>query len=252
MCRPLKLIQITDMHLRGEADAIVHGWHVNRAWRRIRDDAIQRHADAALWVLTGDLVEDESVRGYARLDADLAALPAPILALAGNHDDPAAMQKHLRHARVHADYHLGGWHLYALNSHVAGTDGGCLDTGQLEWLQQALTRRPEPSVLFLHHPPVALASRWLDAISLQNGAAFRQLVQSQPQIAAVICGHAHQAFATHIGSAHCWGTPATMRQFKPRATEFALDTVAPGYRVIHLYPNGRIRSHVQRLTPACE
>src|SRR5699024_4849573 len=95
MAQALKLIQITDLHLRADAQATLHGWHVNQAWHRVAHDATTRHPDADLWVLSGDLVDDETAAGYARLNADLAALDCPVLALAGNHDDPGVMRRHL-------------------------------------------------------------------------------------------------------------------------------------------------------------
>lgn len=248
MARTLKLIQITDLHLRAEPDAVLHGWDVNRAWRRVRNDAMTRHPDADLWILTGDLVDDESMQGYARLNADLAALQCPILALAGNHDDPRAMQKELTHARVHASMRLGGWRLHALNSHLDHSEAGRLGTAQIARLQTALEADPEPAVIFIHHPPILLGSQWIDSIGLNDRDAFCRMIGTQPGTAAVICGHAHQAFEASIGTAACWGAPSTMRQFLPGASEFALDTGAsPGYRVVRLTPDGRGRSHVQRV-----
>ena len=246
-----KIVQISDLHLRADAAAVLHGWRVEAAWQRVRRDAQEKHPDADAWILSGDLVDDETVTGYQRLDAQLATLERPVLALAGNHDDPAAMRRHLHHAHVHECIQLGAWHLFALDSHVDGRDAGRIGQAAIAWLDDALHRTPGPCLICVHHPPLPLGSAWLDAIGLADGAALCAVIRAHPHVAAVLCGHAHQAFETSIGTAHCWVTPATMRQFLPGAAAFALDTVAtPGYRVVYLHADGRATSHVERLDQA--
>lgn len=248
MAAPLKLIQISDPHLCADAGALLHGWHVERAWRRVADDAMARHPDADLWVLSGDLVDDESAAGYRRLNTQLAALPCPVLALAGNHDDPQAMRRHLTRAHVHAPVALEGWRLYALNSHLDGDDAGRVDERQIKQLRQFLAADSTPAVICIHHPPVATGCAWIDGIGLHGGDALCESIRDSTHVAAVLCGHAHQALATRIGRAACWVTPSTMRQFLPGAEHFALDTrAAPGYRVISLHDNGRASSRVERV-----
>lgn len=247
MTDSLKIIQITDPHLRADADAVLHGWHVDTALRRVMDDALYRHPDADCWALTGDLVDDETDAGYSRLDAQLT-MNCPVLALAGNHDSPQAMESLLTGAHVHASIRLGGWQLHALNSHVDDSEAGRLGQAQLHKLQRELAADTRPAVLFIHHPPIGIDSDWIDAIGLTDRAAFRELIRSQTHVAAIVCGHAHQAFESTIGRAACWITPSTMRQFKPTAKHFALDLQAqPGYRVVELKAAGSAASHVQRV-----
>jgi len=242
-----KIIHITDLHLSAEADAVVNGWQVEQTWRRIADDALARHPDAALWVLGGDLVDDESAAGYMRLNRQLAALPCPVLALAGNHDDPVAMARYLDAAHVHQNITLRGWRICALNSHIDGNDAGALDNMQLQTLRMQLAMDATPTVICIHHPPVAIGSVWLDAIGLRHRQALCTIIDDNPHVAAVLCGHAHQALTTTIGQAHCWITPSTMRQFLPGARDFALDTRAlPGYRVVTLHDDGSARTALHR------
>src|SRR5699024_2430972 len=139
-----KIVQISDLHLRADAAAVLHGWRVEAAWQRVRRDAQEKHPDADAWILSGDLVYDETVTGYQRLDAQLATLERPVLALAGNHDDPAAMRRHLHHAHVHECIQLGAWHLFALDSHVDGRDAGRIGQAAIAWLDDALHRTPGP------------------------------------------------------------------------------------------------------------
>lgn len=46
---------------------------------------------------------------------------------------------------------------------------------------------------------------------------------------------------------YIFATPATSVQFKPASCDFAVDKIAPGYRVFELYPDGSYATWVERL-----
>ncbi len=248
-----QLIQITDLHLCAAADATLHGWPVDAAWRRVLAAALERYPDADALALTGDLVDDESAAGYQRLNAQLESLGRPVIAIAGNHDDPAAMRRHLTCADVHGISRLGGWQLHGLGSHVRGSDAARLGADQIARLEARLSADPAPALVFVHHPPVAIGAAWIDDIGLADGGALCAMLRRFDHVQAVVCGHAHQAVETRIGSIPCWVTPATMRQFLPGSDTFALDRERfPGYRLIELDPRGHAVSRVHRVdTEAC-
>lgn len=252
MPRVLKIIQITDLHLLADADARLYGWHVDAAWQRVLAAALAHCPDADALALTGDLVHDESAAGYTRLNTQIERLMCPVYAIAGNHDDPAVMQRYLTGAEVHTESRLGGWQLHGLDSHVDGLDSGRLGTAQLERLQARLAENPAPAVIFVHHPPLAIGSDWIDTIGLSDGEELCTLVRHNPHVRALVCGHAHQAFETQIEQAACWIAPAAMRQFLPGAATYAVDDhSAPGYRVLELHPDGSATSRVHRVPQAC-
>lgn len=251
MAEPLELIHLTDLHLLADPQARLHGWHVEQAFQRVLDDAGQRCPNADAYVLGGDLVDDESTPGYARLNDHLAALDRPVLAMAGNHDDPGIMAGALRHARVHERCLLGGWQLIALDSHVAGSDAGRLGADQLQWLDAQLAACEAPTLLFVHHPPCNIGSAWIDAIGLGDRDALHALVRRHPHVRALVCGHAHQEARRVFAGRPCLITPSTMRQFAPNSARFATDLRrAPGYRRITLSGNGAIESRVYRVEAA--
>lgn len=251
MSKSLQLLHITDPHLCAAADARLHGWHVMDAFEAVLAQALARHPRFDALVLGGDLVDDESRAGYARLDRRLAALKRPVLAMAGNHDDPALMAATLDHASVHGCLELGDWRLYALDSHVEGRESGCVGAEQRARLDQQLRADPRPSVVFVHHPPCPLDSAWIDAIGLLDAQALRQLLACHSQVRAVVCGHAHQSAHRALGAIDCWITPATMRQFRPGSPDFAEDREqAPGYRLLELQPGGRVDTRTVRVEEA--
>ncbi|MGH3588500.1 MAG: metallophosphoesterase, partial [Pseudonocardia sp.] len=93
------LLQLTDLHLVADGDELPQG--VDTA--AVLDRALHAIGDAALTpdalVLTGDLTDHGRPPQYQRLRAILEPaarrLGAPLVHVAGNHDDRAALREHL-------------------------------------------------------------------------------------------------------------------------------------------------------------
>lgn len=240
------LIQISDTHLLADPRA-----HLNGRCPQISLDvvlaAVQRQTPPDLVVASGDLVHDESDSGYHRLDNSLAALSSCVLALPGNHDDPATMARAMRRSRVLQPAIVDGWQIVPLNSHVPGHVGGRLVAAEISKLDEQLTDHSEFAVIAVHHPPLALGSAWLDTIGLDNGEELLRLLDRHAQVRALLFGHAHQSFDRRRGHYRLLGTPSTWRQFLPRSACFAEDRRAPGYRVVRLSSNGSLSSQVHRV-----
>ena len=243
-----QLIHLTDLHLLADPEARLHGWPVEKTFQHLLAAALAETPKPDAIVLGGDLVDDESERGYARLDATLARLPCPVLAMAGNHDDPARMARRLQHAVVHERLTVGDWQLIALDSHIQGSDAGALGHDAIERLDRWLHAHTAPTLVCLHHPPVDVGAAWIDAIGLRDREALEDVISRHPQVRAILCGHAHQAAELEFAGRPCLITPSTMRQFAPGSRDFAEDTSrSPGYRRIELGHGGRFSSAVQRV-----
>ena len=250
----LELLHLTDMHLLGDADARLHGWPVELAFERVLADAVRRYPNHAALILGGDLVDDESTAGYQRLNARLAAYARPVLAMAGNHDDPDKISALLSHAVVHGRLDIDGVALIALNSHVDGCEHGHVGAHQRDALARRLTAVSGPALVFVHHPPCALDSTWIDAMRLDDGDALLDVLAAGGQPApALVCGHAHQAAQRRRRGVDCWVTPSTMRQFQPGSATFAEDAAAaPGYRWLRVDADGAIATRVHRVPGAAQ
>ncbi|WP_348766161.1 metallophosphoesterase [uncultured Salinisphaera sp.] len=243
-----QLLHLTDLHLLADPEANLHGWPVEQAFQRVLAGALADTPRPDAIILGGDLVDDESEHGYARLDATLACLPCPVLAMAGNHDDPARMARMLKHAVVHDRLELGGWQLIALDSHIQGSDAGALGRDQIERLDGWLQANTAPTLVCLHHPPVDVGAAWIDAIGLRDRDALEDVIARHSQVNALVCGHAHQAAELAFAGRACLITPSTMRQFAPGSCDFAEDAArSPGYRHIQLDCNGHMTSTVRRV-----
>jgi len=247
----VRLIHITDLHLCADPTARLHGWNVEQAFARVLDDALARFPDYDGLVLGGDLVDDESAAGYERLNSRLSALDRPVLAIAGNHDDPDLMSRLLTSAQVHRPITIAGYRLYALDSHQQNSEAGRVSDAALGRLDRDLHADATPALIFIHHPPVVVESAWLDAIGLENADELIACLSAHRHIHAVVCGHVHQAIETKLGEIPCWSTPSTMRQFLPGAATFAEDSRrVPGYRLIETGTDGKLITTVIRVAAA--
>jgi Icc protein len=247
--RSVRLVQFTDTHLLADPAGVLRGAVTLPRLQACLEHARRHFFPADAVALTGDLVHDEP-DAYGAIDLLFAGLGVPVLLIPGNHDVPAELTRRLGHAPFQAggEFRTGnGWQVLLLESWFAESqDGeGRLGTAQLASVEAALTGSIEPyAFVFVHHPPVAMESRDLDALGLLDAAALVATVARQPRVRGVCWGHAHQALDIYGGGLRLMCTPATSMQFRPRSATFSIDDRPPGYRVIDLREDGAIASEV--------
>jgi 3',5'-cyclic-AMP phosphodiesterase len=249
--KPFVLIQLSDTHLFADPDAVQHGWHTQASLAAVLEDIRAARPDALL--VTGDLVHDESAVGYSRLAGALHRFGVPVGYLPGNHDDPQRLQTAFAPLGEAAPARilLGGWQVLLLDDHLPGSDAGLIPQDQLDQLAYWLVRHREPALIAVHHPPVPVGSRWLDALGLRNGLTLLKLAALHPQVRAIVCGHIHQELDMTVGGVRVLATPSTGRQFLPHSDSFVEDgTALPGYRCLWLQPNGQLKTKVVRVAAA--
>jgi len=235
----LCILQITDLHLFRDPGQCLRGVATEDSFRRVLQLAQQRFAHADWVVLTGDLAHDEERDTYRRLREALGDWLPRCLLLPGNHDQRALLREVFPDRVGGGDgpvtftTRLGDWQLVGLDSHQPGQVSGRLGHDQLQWLNTHLA--PDaPSLLFLHHPPFPVHSPWLDAIRLEDGDVFMQLVAARPQVRAVCCGHVHQELEAWHGPVRLLASPSTSLQFQPGTDALAIAPHQPGFRVLTL------------------
>jgi 3',5'-cyclic-AMP phosphodiesterase len=181
----------------------------------------------------------------------------------GNHDNRAGLRKVFPEIVSSPNEFLsfaeavGDWRVLGLDTHWPGEVPGRMNGEQLDWLSHQLKQFPaQPTLVFLHHPPVSVNSPWLDKIGLQDAEPFRELIAAHPQIQAIATGHVHHVFQGKLGQADVLTTPSTAVQFVPGGEESAYAHDPPGYRVFDLKENDyRTRVHrlpVLRYPPSAE
>lgn len=235
-----QIVQLTDLHLFADPEGRLAGVPTWNTFRAVLDQVNRQHGDFDHLILTGDLAQDEASETYAMLREALGGWVERCRIIPGNHDDRGNLRKAFPdlfsdgQERLTFTFDTGGWRIIGLDSHVPGDVKGHVGPAQLEWLKTQLTTEPcLPTVLFIHHPPIAINVAWLDKLALYDTHALIELIEDSPQIEVVCAGHVHQAFAGQIGAAQMYTTPSTCVQFAARS-EKAFDTKAAGYRTFKL------------------
>ena len=239
-----RILQITDLHLRASATEGLKGIVTLTTLRAVLEDARGR-GPFDLIAVTGDIAHDEPA-AYAHVVRELAGT-TPVYCIPGNHDEAERLKTGLDAPHFHVGGHarLGPWLCVFLDSTVVGAVGGALAPEELERLSVTLAKHPDvPTVVFLHHPPVAVGSLWLDAIGLAEPERLFEVLDRHDQVRAIAFGHAHQAFDGERQGVLILGTPSTCVQFLPGADDFALDVRPPGYRILDLGEDGSLASTV--------
>ena len=246
------IVQMTDLHLYQDREGALAGLRTWDTFRAVLEQVQRDEGDCDYLVLTGDFAQDSALETYRMLREALGDWLPRCRLIPGNHDDPA----HLRaafpelfppdDAPLTFEVTCGGWRLFGLDSYLAGEVKGRIDDAQLAWLKTRLAfDLATPALIFLHHPPVPINVAWIDALGLEAGRNFVELVERSAQVKVVCAGHVHQAFSGRIGDALMYTTPSTCVQFAP-TNERELDTLTPGYRRFWLEEGGH-RSEIRRL-----
>ncbi len=247
----ITVIQVTDTHLGRAPGPIRPGYPDSDAQlSAVLEDLARRHDAPDLLLVTGDLAEDPETPVYERLLGHLSRIAAPIVALAGNHDDHGIARRSFIEAGHGFDGEqvLGNWLIIGLDSSWAGHAGGLASAPELQRVEDAIRRHPGHWVLVaVHHPVVPVGSLWLDRIGLNNGGDLLALLERHPRVRACIFGHIHQAFDGMHASIRLLGCPSTLVQFQPASPMFALDPIESGYRILRLHPDGRLETEIRRV-----
>lgn len=250
----VRVIQITDLHLFADPGAELRGVCPRSRFEAILGALQAERPSADRLVITGDLTHDDRRETYQALRELMADWIDILRVIPGNHDDRAAMRE-VFGDRIHAAAdrnvfvdEVGSWQLIGIDTQLTGAVGGRAGAVQLEWLARQLEDSAgRPTLLGLHHPPVAIGSRWLDEIGLEDADQLKALLARHPQVKLLCCGHIHQELATAVSGRTVLATPATAVQFQPGAEILEIDSVMPGYRVIELDDDGAWRSRVVRV-----
>jgi 3',5'-cyclic-AMP phosphodiesterase len=186
-----------------------------------------------LVVITGDLTDSGRPEEYAALHAILRPCLVPVLLAAGNHDDPEALTAEFggtpflagsTSARYVAE--LPGASVVVADSRVADSPGGTLGPGQLAWIDESLSARPDvPALVCVHHPPRPVGIPFLDGMRLADGPALAEVVARHPRVVRVLAGHVHRTILASFAGTVVAVAPSTYRLSALRMH----DEQPPGY-----------------------
>jgi 3',5'-cyclic-AMP phosphodiesterase len=209
--------------------------------------------DAVL--LSGDLSDHAADDEYELVRELVAPLQAPLYVLPGNHDDRGVLRRAFglpgegaEPVRYSAD--LGPVRLVVVDTTLPGEDPGALDADQLAWLDAELADAPrQPTLVAMHHPPVATGVPAWDAIGLNpaDRVALGKVIERHGQVRRLVGGHVHRVITGDLAGRPVLAVPSTYLQGLLRfgSTELDLAFDEPACVAFHGFFDGELVSHVQ-------
>lgn len=160
-----------------------------------------------LVVNLGDVIEDENREAdrerYAEFVQILSGLDAPVLHVAGNHDQIGLTHDDLRGLWGHEgplfySRDIGGVHFSILNTQEIKDVVIRLPAEQIAWLKDDLGKATAPVVVLMHHPASdqdLAGNRWFEKAPnicrIAERKELRRVIEESQKVVAVFNGHVH-------------------------------------------------------------
>lgn len=240
------IVHLSDTHLLAGNPPLGGRYDTAANLRRTLDavEALGIRPDAI--VFTGDLTdlgEPEAYRALRETIEPVAArLDAPLVWVAGNHDERPAMRRELLDLSATEEpltgvHDLGGLRLVVLDTTVPGWHHGDVDEAQLAWLRGILaTPAPLGTVLAMHHPPVPSHIPFFDILELRDQGRLADAIAGT-DVRAILAGHLHYStsgtFAgipVSVAAATCY----TMDLARPAVEVNGMDA-GQSFHLVHVY-----------------
>ena len=258
--RPTVVAQISDLHIKRPGSLAYGIVDTAAALSRCISELNRFTPRPDLVVISGDLADTPAQEEYDHLEALLAPLDIPFVAIPGNHDDRALMRAALRDqpygpaggALNHATA-VGPLDVLLIDSSVPGRPHGELDPATLTWLDAALSASTtRPALLFLHHPPFVTGIGHMDVQNLRNATDLASVVRQHARVRLVAAGHVHRATLTMFA-----GVAGTICPAPNHAVALDLDAhlapsftlEPPGFHLHAWFPGDGFGNVVTHLVP---
>lgn len=247
MRKGILVAQVTDCHLPSDPQQPYRGIDPHKNLKALLKKVRAMKPD--LLLATGDLSEDGGRPSYLALQKYFKPLRVPVLALPGNHDDPALLADIFPGSPVDsiAVSEHGPWQIIRLNSCLAGRPEGVLSEISLNVLEHFLNHHPHaPLLIAVHHQPITIGSPWIDKYPLTEAEAFLRLVDKHTNVKAVVWGHVHQVFEAHRNGTAMLAGPSSAINALSGAQRFIPDSTGPACRWLELGADQTISSGIIR------
>ncbi len=242
------LIHVSDPHFLAGGARLGGRYDVEANFARTLAAIRAVHPHPAAIVVTGDLADLGEPDAYRRLRAAVepvaADLDAPVIWVAGNHDERPALRRDLldlppTEEPVTGVWDLDGLRVIALDTSVPGWHHGDLDPGQLAWLAEVLAQpAPHGTLLAMHHPPLPSHLPLFDILELRHQDELADIIRGS-DVRGILAGHLH--YSSHgtfagvpvsVASATCY----TMNVALPAAEVNGMDA-AQAFQLVHVHPD---------------
>lgn len=227
-----KLIWMSDLHFALVDDLLNHDPHVRLA--AAIDHINEHHADAQMCIISGDMVNRETLEDYVGVRASLDALTVPYFPMVGNHDDRNLFKRALPLPGdcmvdfVQYKVRTRDGVMVCLDTKKEGSDAGELCQARLDWLQETLEQAEGlPVFLFMHHPPMPLGLPMQDADNLENGQDLIDLISNFDCVKYLFLGHVHRPITGVVGGIPFSTMRSVLYQAPAPRPDWTWDTFKP-------------------------
>ena len=188
---------------------------------------------------TGDIANTGSKYEYGLAREILSMLKAPLRITVGNRDNREAFRDAFSHEAYLASTTpfisytecLGDVHLISVDSQHHASPRGHLCAERLSLLNtQLVMANDAPTILFMHHPPVAVQAlkRPVQFETQYAMTAFTDLLLRRGNVVRILCGHSHRSDMLMMEEISVSSMPSV-------ATDLRLDTYPERFQSIPVF-----------------
>lgn len=257
------IAQITDIHVGFAPDDGEEELNLIR-FRATLKRLLEGPNRPDLLVLSGDITDRGDAESFAKTAALLADCPFPVLPLVGNHDSRETLLGAFPQVQpaeggfLHYVVEAGlGLRIVCLDTLEDGRHGGAFCEARARWLTDRLAEAPDaPTLIFMHHPPVVVGIDWMDPAPGEPWIErLRGVLEGQPQVQAIHCGHLHRQITTRFAGIPLGVTPSVaplvamdLRPIDANAPDDReLITTEPPTYALHRWDGESLVSHYERV-----
>lgn len=231
-----RVLHITDTHFTAPGSVSEHPEIDTAARLEAVLDAVAAEDFAPdLIVHTGDVADDGSAHAVRAVRERLATL-GPVVAVPGNHDDPAVV----RGVFGRPDARVGPWRVVGVDTVIPGhVEGRC------DELADAVAALDGPTLVLMHHPIRShSAHHWF---RLEHGPAAETDLAATGQPVVVLSGHTHEVYDASLagGRVRLLGGPGVFYALRHRGREWTFMPTGTGAQLVELADDGGVT--VQRV-----
>ena len=261
--RVLLIAQMTDIHIGFEPEARPEELNRKR-FRDVLDRLLAQPNRPDMLILSGDITDRGDEESFARTAELLADVPFPVHAMMGNHDSREGMLHAFPDTAseggfLHRAFDADGLLVVLLDTYEKGRHGGAFCEARRDWLRGVLSANAgKPTVVFMHHPPVAAGIEWMDPHPQESW--IRNLAEAldgfEAQVQAIHCGHLHRPITAKFCGIPVSVTPSVAplvsMDLRPisseKADQRALITAEPPSYALHLWNGTSLVSHYETVS----
>ena len=237
----LNILQLTDFHIFADPYKKFFGIPTYDTLKDVLHKVTDLDIKFDYVIITGDLTSDETLVSYENVKEILGEITSNCKIIPGNHDDRNLIRKIFPNCiqndneAINFSISTDSWQLFGIDTHVPGELYGNVSTETVAWLENLLEQhKDKPTILFQHHPPIHVQTKWVDKLGLKNSDAYIKIIKQNPQIRIISCGHVHQEFSGKLENISVLTTPSTGLQFKKGTDMLECDPLPPGFRTFSL------------------